>query len=386
MNVYFSAQIFHQKYLSGLGQYGYSLINSLAHEFPEHQYFAWVNSLKGGELPVQQFLDVSVKIHHNRLPNKLVQTPVFHGFNLFPVIEKKDPVEILHYLHPPSALYWGDIKHSVVSVHDLTLLLYPDQHTRKNIKLYQNNLQTILGKVDRIIASSQATKRDLIQHLQISENKIDVVLLSIADSFQRVDDLRIIARVKEKYQITGDYFFFLSTLEPRKNLVRIIEAYHQVLSRREMPTFTLVIGGQKGWLYEDIFEIVKNLQLESKVKFLDYVADEDRAALYSGAYLTLYPSLYEGFGLPVLEALTCGSPVITSNVSSLPEVAGDAALLVNPLSTNEISEAMLKLVKNKDLRSKLINQGFKQAKNFSPSKTARETMAIYEELYAKEKL
>lgn len=182
----------------------------------------------------------------------------------------------------------------------------------------------------------------------------------------------------KKYKIEGDYILFVGTLQPRKNIVRLIEAFSTLGPK----LYTLVVVGKPGWLYEEIYEAPKKFKVEDRVKFLDYVPDEDLPALYQNALCFVLPSLYEGFGLPVLEAMHYGCPVVTSNVSSLPEAAGDAAIMVDPESTESIKEGIEKVLGDKSLREKLVKKGYEQVKKFSWEKCARETLKVLEEVTA----
>ncbi len=191
--------------------------------------------------------------------------------------------------------------------------------------------------------------------------------------------------IKEKYEIDGDYILFVGTLQPRKNIERLIEAFSKIKNQElGIKNLELVIIGKKGWLYEDILSAPKKFKIEDKVKFLDFVPDSDLSLFYQNAVCFVLPSLYEGFGLPVLEAMNFGCPVITSNVSSLPEVAGDAGILVNPGSVEEIAKSIEKILKMTDNeRKEMIEKGYQQAKKFSWEKCARETLSVLEELGGK---
>jgi glycosyltransferase involved in cell wall biosynthesis len=188
----------------------------------------------------------------------------------------------------------------------------------------------------------------------------------------------VIAAVKARYGIAenGRYLLYLGTLQPRKNLTRLVEAFACL----QAPTanLQLVLAGKKGWLYDDLFARVASLGLGGRVVFPGYIADGDKAALISGAAALVYPSLYEGFGLPVLEAMACGTPVLTSNGSSLPEVAGDAALLVDPLDVEAIAAGMSRLMEDADLRCSLVARGYVQASKFSWARAAQQVLEVLE--------
>lgn len=270
---------------------------------------------------------------------------------------------------------------AVVTVHDLGYKHYPAAH-RPFDRWYLDRTTERHTRVARhIFADSLATRQDLINFYRADPKRISVVYLGRDETLTRVTDPVIIERTKSRYGITGDYLLYLGTLHPRKNLVRLVEAFHQVRQRQPATPLKLVIAGQKGWLYDEIFARVQQLGLVDQVIFPGFVADADKAALLSGALAYLFPSLYEGFGLPVLEAMACRTPVLTSSISSLPEVAGDAALLVDPHSTEAIAAGITRLIDDANLRRKLIKHGLRQIENFSWDAAANQ---ILQTLSAKE--
>ena len=264
---------------------------------------------------------------------------------------------------------------ALVTVHDLGYKHYPAAH-RPFDRWYLDWTTRRHTRVARyILADSQATKQDLIDFYQADPQRISVVYLGRDESLTREDDPLIIERTKAKYGVDGDYLFYLGTLHPRKNLVQLIEAFQ--LAMPQLPlTLKLVIAGQKGWLYDEIFTRVQTLGMTERILLPGYIDDADKPALLSGALAYVFPSLYEGFGLPVLEAMACQTPVLTSNVSSLPEVAGDAALLVDPHSSNDIAAGLVRLTTDTDLRHRLIEQGLRQIEKFSWDKAANQILEI----------
>jgi glycosyltransferase involved in cell wall biosynthesis len=276
------------------------------------------------------------------------------------------PAHVLPIVHP---------RCSVVTVHDLGYLYYPEAH-RLLDRLYLNlSTRHNAHAATHLIADSSATQNDLIERYDIKPDKITVVYPGYDKTiFRPVRDEEAIEVVKARYGITDDYILFVGTLQPRKNLTRLIEAYWKLKAR----SWKLVIAGKTGWLYEDIFRRVEEMDLEESVLFPGYVATGDLPALLSGARLFVFPPLYEGFGLPVLEAMACGTPVVCSKVSSLPEVAGDAAVLVDPLDVEELATAMERVLGDEKLRAGLIERGFEQVRKFSWERCARETLDVLE--------
>lgn len=253
---------------------------------------------------------------------------------------------------------------TVVTVHDLGSEYLPSMHQVKQ-RIYLALMQRYqLKSASKIIAVSNATKKDLVNRIGISPQKITVI-------YEGFDKQLFKPSFNPQPK---NYFLFVGTVQPRKNLERVIKAFASYLHGNKGQ---FVIAGSKGWLSDGIYQLPKKLGIENQVKFLGYVADKDLPALYSGAKALLFPSLFEGFGLPILEAQACGCPVITSNISSMPEVAGRGAILVDPYNIEDIVKGM-KRVKGKGEREKLIEQGFKNVKRFSWEKSARETLKVLE--------
>jgi glycosyltransferase involved in cell wall biosynthesis len=254
----------------------------------------------------------------------------------------------------------------VTTVHDLVPILYPKHLVPKIIQNFNNNIKWIEKECERIIAVSESTKADLINQIGISGSQIDVVYSGVSEKFKPVTNALQVEEVKKRYGIEKDYILTVGTLEPRKNIDKIVESFEKI-DKKEL---YLVVTGKYGWGQ-------RQAEGRDRVVTTGFVSDEDLPALYSGAMAFIYVSLYEGFGLPVLEAMACGCPVITSNVSSLPEVAGEAALLVNPINAKEITAAVNKIVEDKELRKKLSKQSLSRAGKFSWKTTAEKTLEVY---------
>jgi glycosyltransferase involved in cell wall biosynthesis len=286
----------------------------------------------------------------------------------------------LDLLHLSDVAQFGPGRAGLVStVYDLSPLLFPRWHTPQNRAIFQRKIAHIRRHRPTIIAISEHTRRDLIEALAIPPAQIQVVPCAADARYRPLDDLSEIRRVTGKYGLpkTG-YLLYVGTLEPRKNLVRLLEAYALAQGGGDLPP--LVVAGAKGWFYEEIFHTATWLKLEQRVIFTGFVAEEDLPALYNGALLFVYPSLYEGFGLPVLEAMACGVPVITSNVSSLPEVAGEAGVLISPTDTEALAAAIRSLLDDSGRRAGLRAAGLARAASFSWERAARETLAVYERI------
>jgi glycosyltransferase involved in cell wall biosynthesis len=266
---------------------------------------------------------------------------------------------------------------ALVTVHDLGYRYYPQAHRRFDRRYLDWSTRRHTRVARHLLADSQATKADLVRFYHANPDRISVVYLGRDESLAPVTDAAQLAAARAKYGLPDDYLLYLGTLHPRKNLVRLVDAF----AAAHLPqSIALVIAGQKGWLYDDIFARVEQLGLQQRVLFPGFVAEADKPALLSGARAYVFPSLFEGFGLPVLEAMACGAPVLTSNVSSLPEVAGEAALLVDPLDTGAIAARLGQIATNDTLRRRLIGQGFQQVQKFSWDAAAAQVLEILERM------
>ena len=268
----------------------------------------------------------------------------------------------------------------VGTVHDLTTIIYPEFHKRNVIRHHDKIFHYFKKKASLIIAVSENTKIDVMKYLNVPEKKIRVIYHGVEKEFQKIDDGEYLKHRLRGIGIDYPYIFYLGTLEPRKNVERLIEAFIQ-LKKRNQINEKLVISGIKGWGHQSIFDKVASSGIEKEIIFTGFVPNEFLPFLYNGASAFVYPSLYEGFGLPVLEAMACGVPVVTSNVSSLPEVAGDAAILLNPYSVDELADGIWRILSDEDLRNSCITKGIERAKSFTWERCAMETLKAFNEVY-----
>lgn len=269
---------------------------------------------------------------------------------------------------------------SVTTIHDLTALLFPEYHTSETIALQAEKLLFAREQADGIIADSQSTKQDLVRLLSIPPERIEVVPIGVDPGFRPLATA-VVEPILSFYQLEpGGFFLYVGTIEPRKNLVRLVEAYAQIRPGLAPPVPRLVLAGGLGWKAEPVLARIEELGLTADVKLLGSIPYAELPSLYNGALLFVFPSLYEGFGLPPLEAMACGTPVITSNVSSLPEVVGEAGLLVDPTRTAELAEAMRRLATDAELRAVLRERGLSQAAQFTWDRAAVETLAVYRQV------
>jgi glycosyltransferase involved in cell wall biosynthesis len=230
-------------------------------------------------------------------------------------------------------------------------------------------------KADKIITVSQNTKDDLVEMFNYNPKKIKVIYNGVDNSYKIIDNKKLISEIKDKYDTGKDFLLYVGNIKPHKNIPVLLKALSNIDKQNK-----LVIVGKRDKAYDEIFDIIDQNNLEDRIIFTGFVPDKDLILLYNAATLFVYPSLYEGFGLPPLEAMACGTPVITSNVSSLPEVVGYAAITVDPYNINGLAEEINKVLGNEVLQKAMIKKGIERAKEFTWEKTARETIRVYEEV------
>jgi glycosyltransferase involved in cell wall biosynthesis len=352
--------------LNGVGNYIKNLVWALSAIDNENEYLIIASSdnvchLRG--LPGR----FCVKMAPN---NPILR--VFWEQTLLPVKLKKERIDIYHGTSyaAPLAKTCGQ----VVTIHDMTFRLVPKLHSSYR-RLYLRFLTPAVAKrCDKVIADSESTKRDLLDFVRIDEGKIRVIHLGVEKRFAPVSDVQQLASIRAKYDLPREFILFVGVIEPRKNLEILVDAY---LESALSDQFDLVLGGGLGWDYSALLEKIASPRAKSVIRLPGYVADADLPAFLSLATVFVYPSLYEGFGLPVLEAMACGTPVITSSISSLPEVTGDAAILIHPSDQQALGLALRRVLDDPELRRELSQRGLERAKQFTWEGTAQRTLEVY---------
>ena len=271
----------------------------------------------------------------------------------------------------------------VVTVHDLAFLEHPEYAVPELAAYLKKVVPEAVEAADVVASVSQTTRQTLIEHFQTPLEKITLVPNGIRAYFRRITDPVLLEATRHKFGLKSPLVLGVGTQEPRKNHLGLIKAFHKAVSTGNKSTrpAMLALAGGSGWLYEETEQIVAELKLEKKVRFLGHVSDLELMMLYSLADVFVFPSFYEGFGVPPLEAMACGTPVITSNTSSLPEVVGDAAIMVNPHKINEIASAINRVLENKQLQEDLRQKGYTRAAHFTWVRSAQKMLSIYTQLY-----
>lgn len=364
---------------TGIGHYTYNLIHELANKKIPIEIFTnqMLNKKRIETINISGLQNVKLrnKIYPYKVIRRLMGSNKLYEFPI-DVFENKSykSNSIFHatnFISMPTKY-----AKQVITIHDLAFMKFPEVVEQHIYDYMMRWVPYSITKADQIIADSLQTKKDILEYFNVPEDKINVVYLAADKRFHKQDEQQI-QNIREKYNLSEEYILYIGTLEPKKNLVTLIDVYYLLKGKYSIKE-KLVIVGAKGWKFNSIFEKVKQLHLENDIIFMGYIADEDLPAIYSGANVFTFPSLYEGFGIPLLEAMQCEVPVVVSNTSCIPEVVDKAAMLVDPYDVEGWAENIYKIISNKILREDLITKGIEQASKFSWEKLANETLAVYE--------
>jgi glycosyltransferase involved in cell wall biosynthesis len=353
---------------TGVGYYTEHLLHHLAQEGPEEELVVISNRPVDTTRPLPP--RVAVRSAPWRLPRMAwMQT-------LAPRMLREIHADIAHFTN--GMLPITSPVPTVVTIHDMSLTMYPRYHPPRRVLLNRPLVDLAARRADAIITVSQSAKRDIMRLYGLPAGRVHVVHEAAAPSFQRVTGAEELERVRRQYALPARFILYVGTIEPRKNLPKLIEGFAKRRESGDLP-HELVCVGPYGWLSRDIEELIDRLHVEDAVHFPGYVPFGDLPALYSLAEMFVFPSLYEGFGLPVIEAMACGVPVVTGHVPALMEVAGGAVELVEQLDAESLGDVMVALARNSDRRHELSRLGLERAKAFSWQRAARETLDVYRE-------
>lgn len=354
-------------YGTGVSVYTLNLVSSLIQQFPNDEFILFGGSLRRKKELERIVKKLKTKSHIYPLPPRVMDF-IWNSLHVFPVEKIVGNVDVIHtsdWTEPPSSIP------KVTTVHDLIPFKFPQTSHQMIRNAHKKRLSWVKKESKAIIAVSQSTKKDLIDILKIPEDKVTVIY-EAAEKKYHPQPPTMVNAVKRKYKITSDYIFSLSTLEPRKNQKSLIKAFLHI--KKTHPDLKLIIGGGTGW--------GEDLQKEKDVIFPGFIPEADLPALYSGCLVYALPSLYEGFSLSQLQAMSCGAPVVTSNISSMPEIVGRAGILVDPKSVESIATGIIRAIKQ---RVELSEKGLVRAQDFSWEKAAKETHDLYEKVLASSK-
>jgi glycosyltransferase involved in cell wall biosynthesis len=352
----------------GVRTYLTNLIEAMLKAENEFTYFIYAKNLE--ELTRWEHNDSKVTM--KRLPSASGRFNLLIGF---PVCAIRDRLSLFHsqYVLPPLIPC-----KSVLTIHDILYESNPEFFPELHKTLLKFFVPFSARRADRIISVSEFTKKQIVNYYGIPEEKITVIHEGASDKFAPMRDNDLIPSVLKRYGVKKKYILFVGRIEPRKNIVGLLKAFNYI-KKRGMKDLCLVIVGNQDSIFKEkeLFDRIEEMELGSDIIFTGGVSEDDLPVLYNGAEVLVYPAFAEGFGLPVLEAMSCGTPVITSNTTSLPEVTGDAAILINPHLFEEIGEGIEKLLNNQGLRKEFSEKGLERAQKFKWDKTAEKTIEVY---------
>lgn len=359
---------------AGIGRYTRNLVAALADADRSNEYTLFC----AGEGPAPARWPANFRVRETRVSSRALAVG-WHRLHLPVTVERFcGAADVFHspdYTLPPLKTARG-----VVTIHDLSFLRVPECADPGLRDYLTENVPRAVRRASRILVDSNNTKQDVVELLHVPADKVSVIHAGVEPRFRPTRDLEEFARVRNRYRLPELFVLFVGTIEPRKNLSRLITAYSDFRRQTGLP-HQLVISGAKGWLYNQIFEQVTREGLSEDILFPGFVDDEDLPMLYTLADLFVFPSLYEGFGLPPLEAMACGTPVVASDNSSLPEVLGQAALLVPAEDTTAITDAMARVLGDANVRTRLADLGRAQAARFTWSGAAHELIDAYQKAF-----
>ncbi|MFA5188633.1 MAG: glycosyltransferase family 1 protein [Patescibacteria group bacterium] len=358
--------------LAGVGHYTYYLLKYLLDMDKVNEYVLFFYDHR---IKVPEFEQPNVKIVYFPGLENIGKIPFFYRHWFIPQILRLYRLDLYH--NPANIIPIFHFKKSLITVHDLAVYKHPEWFPGRQFFNLRILMPWSFSKARKIIAVSQSTKDDLIKLFGVKKEKIEVIYEGVEDYTKiSIDE----SKLSEKVKLADQFFLFIGSLEPRKNLARLVEAFAEFIKTAPDKNIKLILAGKKGWKYEPIFEAIDRFGLHDKVIYLGYITLEEKVYLLKKAIALTYPSLYEGFGLPIIEAMNLGVPIITSNVASIPELVIDNALLIDPYDVQAIKEAMQKIVGDKELRKSLAKKSQGIAQNFTWQECAKKTLAVYESL------
>lgn len=355
---------------AGISRFIHSIIHSLQEADQENEYIVFLGDRR---LPAGYLYGRRWQAAFSRFNTGSPLRRILWEQLVQPWAARQARADLLHDLAFVAPLLTA--RPTVLTVYDLTFVLFPGAFNRLNRRYLSLMTPLSARRARRVIAISESTKRDLVRLAGVPAEKIDVVYPALEPDMRRAS-AQAVAAFRRQRGLPERYILYVGTLEPRKNAVSLVHAYGELRRRQALP-HRLVLAGGKGWRYENIFAAIEEYGLRDDVLLPGYVADEELPLWYSAAEMFVYPSLYEGFGLPVLEAMACGAPVITSSVSSLPEVVGDAGLLVEPTNVAQLADSIMRVAANDAVREEMTAKGMARASQFSRARMAEETLAVY---------
>lgn len=354
---------------TGIGTYTYELVNSLNSVDNKNDYLVFMpDNCKD-----------SLNLNRNFIQANITETAEGSFWDVvnIPNILKDYKIDLYHVPQNGIGLPVEKECPFLITLHDVIPFKMPETVSKSYLKIFTENIPSIIERCDGIVTVSDYSKKDIVETLNFPEEKIFVTYLANEDIYIPIDKILSRYIIKKNYSITDKYILYVGGFSPRKNILGLIEAF-SILMEKYHENIKLVIAGRKGSSYETYKSRAEELNIDDKVLFPGFIALDDLPYLYNASELFIYPSFYEGFGLPPIEAMACGVPVIASDTTSIPEIAGDSARLIDPQNTSDMAEAMLNVLQDENLRNDLIQKGLKRSRQLSWKNTARQMLNVYE--------
>lgn len=362
---------------AGIGSYVRNLVAAMLPQDSDNQYTLLTSGRPTRERPFPKAANVVGR--SSIVPDRYLNILWYRWHVPLPATLFSGRIDIYHgpdFVLPPL----GRKIRKVVTIHDLAFLEHPEYAVPSLAAYLKKVVPEAIAAADVVAAVSQEVSRTLIDRFQTPREKLVIIPNGVGTHFRRITDPILLSATRHKFGLKHPLILAVGTLEPRKNHVGLIKAFYQAHKKKQGPAM-LAIAGSQGWLYEEAQRLVEELKLERHVRFLGRVSDLELITLYSMADVFAFPSFFEGFGVPPIEAMACGTPVITSNTSSLPEVVGDAALLVDPHDISALADAIIRLLEDEHLCEELRQKGYQRAKQYTWAISAQKMLTVYKKLY-----
>jgi Glycosyltransferase len=362
--------------LGGNETYATNLIEALAEVDSVNRYTLYVTRREAVERFGNRWPNVRVRLTLPHTP--LVRIPLTLSVEL-----RRRPVDILHvqYTSPPFTPC-----PVVNTIHDLSFEHLPETFKRRSWRQMRLTIRRSAQSAAHIITDSEYSRNDILTTYSLPPDRVTATPLAASSRFRPVGDSSELERVRKKYGISGDYILTVGSIQPRKNMPRLIRAYAQLCREAKLESIPkLIVAGKRAWLFDDTLDAAENSAVRDQILFVGYVPEEDLPALYTAAKCFVYPSYFEGFGIPTLEAMRCGTPTITSDRTCFPEIIGDAGLMVDPFDERAILEVLVRVLGDEKLRKELSEKGTKRASLYDWKETARQTLKVYDRVHAEKR-
>ncbi|MDP8255681.1 MAG: glycosyltransferase family 1 protein [Candidatus Alcyoniella australis] len=362
---------------TGVGCYAYNLVRGLLEIDRDNRYVLFFHSDAGCYAGEPWLAGPNVELDQYGAKGSNPRRILWEQLGL-PGRARRSKLDVFHYIDHTLSMIGKPVP-TAITVHDLAFFRHPEAYTRSR-RIYKSLVSPrSIRRADRVIAVSEYTRQEVLEITGADPDKVSVVYNGIDGEFRVIQDQKLLSDFRRQHDLPQRYILFVGTLQPRKNVTGLVRAYAELVQRKAVE-HDLVICGERGWIFDEIFSQVERSGLTARVRFIESLPQQQLPLLYNCAELFVFPSLFEGFGLPLLEAMSCGVPVVSSNTTSMPEVVGDAALLVDPNDVDDMALQIQRALSDRELAADLRNRGLERSREFSWRKCAQSTLEIYKQM------